>query len=228
VKTPIKINIYRVFYVMSELDMSSINRTNYEEITQFEKNSSNYLDSISLQVQLSAVTIATTAMLIFYPSVETISISIFIFGYLFRIRFGISLVLSICVGWEIVASMVFGFSGILFPFKILGWLIVFNLGTIANKIRITKNWEFALLGAFSAVIWDLILLFAIPLTLSTTGTDFMVLLINALVFGLPFTIAHIIANTTFFLFVRNIISTILPVLKMNHSNLLNNNLEDFE
>jgi len=188
------------------------------EIRNFEKENQK-VSSISLTIQISAVTIAISAILLGIPSVEIITLSIFMAGYLYRFRFASELMMAIVLTWEIVATITFGFSGYAFPFKILGWTFILLAGRLSWRIGINSPIEFATVGAFVTLIWDIILLFSVPFTVGLTG-GFIPLLISSFIFGIPFTFIHVVSNALLFSLLPKIIASIRTPLEKDYSNLL--------
>lgn len=189
------------------------------ETKDFESVNFKQTREVSFVIQFSAVTVAVTALLIGIPSVEIISLSIFFAGFIFRFRFSVKLLLAITLSWEVVATMVFGFSGYIFPFKILGWFVVLFLGRASRSLNLEKAWEFAIMGGFSALVWDLVVLLALPLTLGNSE-NFVPLLFSSFVFGIPFTVIHVVSNTYLFSLIPVITKSLVPHLSEGYPELL--------
>lgn len=201
---------------MVVIQVNSLDSRQYESYQSFENEDSSNIQAIALNIQISAIVIATSALLLFFPQIETITVSIFLFAHMFRYRFGLNLSVTITVGWEVVASLVFGFSGILFPFKMVGWLLVYHLGIVSRKLNMKGKFDILLFAIFATILWDLILLIGIPLTLSSSLTEFIPLLLSSFITGIPFTILHIIGNVTFFAAIPMILETVMPLLNKEY------------
>ncbi|MHA2503429.1 MAG: hypothetical protein ACXAE3_11215 [Candidatus Kariarchaeaceae archaeon] len=192
------------------------------------------LGALSLRVQLAATAVASSFALVFVPNVETISLMAFLFGFLFSLRFAVVSTSMMVVTWEVVLSLVLGFSGITFPFKLIGWIIVTLLGRLARSLRIRYFYEFAIFGAISALIWDLIVTVSLPLFFLGSEEAFIPLLLTSLIFGIVFTISHTVANSILFSMIPVIMRTVLPLIEDAYSWLLElpaayfNYLEEFK
>ena len=190
-----------------------------ESSSLLNKSATNELKTMALIVQMSAVTIAITMLFLPIPSIELISFSVFLIAYLFKFRTAISFMLTTVCTWEIIVSIILGPNIILFGFKILAWFLVLIFGKMCRMMKFRKVFEFSIVGIFLAVIWDFILIFAIPITFSSTGSYFS-LLLTAFVIGLPITIFHIIGNACFFALLPNVIERITPLLELHYEYLL--------
>lgn len=189
-------------------------------ISSFENDRILGIGAFSLQIQFAAAAIASSFLLLFLPNIETITITVFLAGYLFTRKFGITTLLIIVFSWEILVSSIFAFSGIIFPFKIIGWGIVLLLGNLARWLQVSKSYEFMIFGITSAIIWDSIVSIATPLTLASDPAAFWTLFIVSIIGGIPFTFLHALGNFYFFAMIPTILDSILPPLELHYNYLL--------
>ncbi|MDH5646640.1 MAG: hypothetical protein OEZ01_11565, partial [Candidatus Heimdallarchaeota archaeon] len=175
---------------------------------------------IGLRIQLSAATLATSFLLIEIPNVETITLMCFLLGFLFKPRFAYSTVLTIVISWEVLATIIFAFSGITFPFKLFAWLIVCSLGIFARKIHVKSPIIFALFGFISALIYDILVTIPVAMLFLGNNTGFVTIYVSSFVFGLYFTLSHTLSNTLFFFFIPLLINNILLLLNLYFSSIV--------
>ncbi|MHA2252613.1 MAG: DUF4430 domain-containing protein [Candidatus Kariarchaeaceae archaeon] len=178
------------------------------------------LQSLALRVQLAAAAIASSFLLIFVPNIETITFTVFFVGFLFPLRYALSITLTTVIGWELLASMVFAFSGLTFAFKLLAWTAITILGSMARKGHITKPYEFAIFGAISALIYDITVTIPYALFFVEEKTGFLSVFLASLIFGIYFTIFHTVGNTLLFAFIPKLIDTLYPILESRYSYLI--------
>ena len=87
----------------NELTVSDLENQNMQKVNAF-----------ALRIQIAAAAIASSLILIYIPNIETITITMFLAGFLFDKKYAISIVIITAFGWELFVSMIFGFSGIIF------------------------------------------------------------------------------------------------------------------
>lgn len=98
----------------------------------------------------------------------------------------------------------FGFGGLNIPFQMVGMIIAGVLGGIygrfTHNIRLGTNFflETAVLGAFVALIYDLITNLGFGVQLILTGENYSLALFTALAYGSFFSLVHIVSNTVVF------------------------------
>jgi len=175
---------------------------------------------ISLQIQLSATAVASSFALIFVPSVETISFTAFIAGFLFPLPFAMSTILTMTLTWEIFASMVFGFSGITFPFKIVSWVLIGLLGNLSRKVSARYFYEFAIFGAISAFVFDLIVTISTAIIFISSDEAFLTVFITSFILGFIYTVTHTISNALLFSFIPVILRVLLPLLHEHYQDIV--------
>lgn len=199
-----------------------------QDTSYFEDEELKSLTKFALRIQLAATGIATSFILLFVPNVETITILSFLFGFLFPMGYALSITLTMIVGWELLLTMVISFSGITFFFKLIAWCLITLLGGFARRLKITKAYEFGFFGFLSALLFDFIVTISIPLVFITDEGSFTNVLIAALVFGIPFTVSHVISNSLLFSFFPKITKGILPILNSKFSHIVKIRPNHFE
>ncbi len=178
------------------------------------------IHDISLSIQIAAAGIATSFVLILIPNFETISLTAFLLGYIFRKRFAVITSIVMIISWEILATLVFSTSGIIFFFKLSAWMIIMFLGILARKISVDTTEGFATIGLISALIFDILVTIPYALLNSTGNTDFMTLLLSSLFVGLYFSIFHIIGNTFLFSLIPSIYGNITSILEIKYPSVI--------
>ena len=157
-------------------------------------------NDVAIIASFSAAGIASSLILIFLPNIETITYTAFLIGFLHGKKRGFLGGFTIAIGWEVVASMVMGgFSGLVFPFKLTFWVFTGLLGGLLNnnKFRLSSSLEFSAVGALLGLLFDLWVTVGIALMFVNQGA-FWALFISKIIFGAPFTLAHVIGNTILF------------------------------
>ncbi len=171
------------------------------------------IQALALRVQLAAAGIASSLLLILIPNIETITFTVFLVGFLFSIRYALSITLTTVIGWEILVSMIFAFSGITFFFKLGAWLMITLLGSLARRLYLQKSYEFAIFGAISALLFDFAVTIPYALFFSNTQDGFLSVFLASLIFGIYFTILHTLGNTILFSFIPRMLDTLFPLLE---------------
>ncbi|MHA2099801.1 MAG: DUF4430 domain-containing protein [Candidatus Kariarchaeaceae archaeon] len=192
----------------------------HQDTSYFEDDELRDLSKFALRIQLAATGISTSFILLFVPNVETITILAFLFGFLFPMTYALSITITMVIGWELLLTMVLSFSGVTFFFKFIAWCLITLLGTLARKLRINQAYEFGIFGFFSTLLFDIIVTISIPLVFVNNDESFVSVLITAFIFGIPFTIAHVISNSILFSFFPKLVLSILPVFESRYSHLI--------
>jgi predicted membrane protein len=97
-----------------------------------------------------------------------------------------------------------GFGGLNIPFQIVGMIIAGVLGGVYRRftrdITLSANFlvETAVLGAFIALIYDLITNFGFSVQLILTGEDPALALLTAVTYGSFYSLLHIVSNCVVF------------------------------
>ena len=95
------------------------------------------LISTAIIIIYSAAAVASSTSLIFIPNLETITIFIFIVSYYYGFRIGLSMMITTATIYELFASIVYGFGGPLFFFKVFAYTV--TVGIAASLSQLTDN-----------------------------------------------------------------------------------------
>ena len=98
----------------------------------------------------------------------------------------------------------FGFGGLNIPFQMIGMIIAAVFGGMYGKF--TRNvhpgtnffLETAVLGAFIALIYDLVTNFGVGIQLIVTGENYALAFFTAFALGSFYSLVHIVSNTVVF------------------------------
>ena len=114
-------------FIASHQNISSLN---YRKI----------LISTAIIIIYSAAAVASSTSLIFIPNLETITIFIFIVSYYYGFRIGFSMMITTASIYELFASIVYGFGGPLFFFKVFAYTVTVGIAAYLSKlINVTYN-----------------------------------------------------------------------------------------
>ncbi len=174
------------------------------------------IQEYTLLIQITAAAVGSSLLLILIPNVETITFTAFFVGYLFNKRFAFATTLTLILTWEILASIIFAFSGITFLFKLVAWLLVTSLGISAKRMKISSPLEFAAFGLISTLIFDILV--TIPYAFFFIGqlNDFFTIILTTFIFGIYFTLLHTISNSVLFAYLPKFLDSIIPVLSLRY------------
>jgi hypothetical protein len=174
------------------------------------------IQEYTLLIQITAAAVGSSLLLILIPNVETITFTAFFVGYLFNKKFAYSTTFTLILTWEILASIIFSFSGITFIFKAVAWLLVTTLGIMAKRMKISSPLEFAAFGLISTLIFDILV--TIPYAFFFIGqlTDFFTIILTTFIFGIYFTLLHTISNSVLFAYLPKFLDSIIPVLSLRY------------
>ncbi len=137
------------------------------------------------------------------PNVEFTSLIVFIVGASWGITFG-GLVATVVMFVNGFLSP-YGFAGLLIPFQIAGMVIVGVTGGLYSRAKkstysLSHSMETAVLGAFLTLVYDLITnLGWVAVEQMLFGVPMLPAFISAIVFGAPFSAAHVVWNFWVFL-----------------------------
>jgi hypothetical protein len=161
---------------------------------------------IALLAIFTALGIAMSTMFIYFPNIELMSLTLFIGGIVLGPLYGSFLAILSASLYEIIATLIVGPGYVIFPFKIIAFLLIVLVGAlIRKKIPEKPNFfwwfTFGVIGGLLTLFFDLI-----------TNVGWIILsdnfnfigYISAIVIGLPITASKIAANTILFLFVPEI------------------------
>ncbi len=97
-----------------------------------------------------------------------------------------------------------GFGGLNIPFQVAGMMVAGVLGGIYRRYRYDVSsparffWETAILGAFIALIYDIITNLGFAFYLILAGEGSSLALLTALANGVPFSLIHVVSNSLVF------------------------------
>lgn len=135
------------------------------------------------------------------PNVEFTSLIVFLVGAVFGIVFGVTLgALAMLINGFLSP---WGFSGLLLPFQVVGMVIVGISGGLyrrsnAGPYNAGSCVETAILGAFLALVYDIITNFGIAISFMLTGTPLPLAFVSAIISGALFSLIHVVSNTVVF------------------------------
>ena len=197
----------------TEFDLKPLDKTKFLQEHESVSSSSyrNIIKSTAIIVIYSAAAVASSTSLVLIPNLETITIFIFLVSFYYGFKIGLSMMLTTSIIYELFASVVYGFSGPLFFFKIIAYLInvviastlasvmkqdFFNTQSQGPKITFISRIGFAVLGFTLTVVFDLI---------TTFYSFFLVQNLKAFVLlfiaGIPYILFHELTNVVIFFFV---------------------------
>ncbi|MGD0495990.1 MAG: hypothetical protein ABSB28_08095 [Candidatus Bathyarchaeia archaeon] len=120
-------------------------------------------------------------------------------------------------------SSPWGFGGLNIPFQIVGMMIAGGLGGVYRRftrdINLSRDFflETAVLGAFIALIYDLITNLGFGVQLILTGEDSSLALFTAVAYGSFYSLIHIVSNSVVFGVLFLPITNALNSLKVGES-----------
>ncbi len=175
---------------------------------------------------LAALAVASSTALLFLPNVELMMIIIFVTGYRYGVKAGISTTIVAIILYEMIVSAFFGWLPLVTLAKIPPYFLTTILGGILGKndhnLMSKSNSSFnriqrtsllyGVLGFLLTAFYDLST--TIAFSVSSFGFDLKAL---ALVFflGLPFTVVHEISNFFIFFWFPGIIYTMDTIERGN-------------
>ncbi len=120
-------------------------------------------------------------------------------GFILGKRLGALTGLTTAISWEIVATMLMGgFSGVIFPFKVIFWITTGVIGAItADLLKPQHPFEFSIIGASLGLMYDLWVTIGVAL-LFLSSNSFIPVFLSRFILGIPFTISHVIGNFAIF------------------------------
>ncbi|GAH55804.1 unnamed protein product, partial [marine sediment metagenome] len=91
-------------------------------LKQREKDRIQTILKLSVTATLASLGIILSAVVIFFPNIEFISVSIFLIALLFGIEYGLLAAISIAVVYEFLVIPIYGSGGLLILFKLLCYI----------------------------------------------------------------------------------------------------------
>jgi len=196
-----------VITVQSNNSNINTKRDNFNAKKRDETEIKNIL-KITTASSLSALGIVLSSITVLIPNVEFISFTIFLITILFGFSTGLFSMISISLIYELIVTPIYGSSGILILFKMVCYLILVLTAMILRKIIDHLSfWEIGIFGGGFALFYDIV---------TTVGGQLIILqenitlayLFTVIVFGIPFTVVHILGNFIIFSSLKEIINWI--------------------
>jgi hypothetical protein len=161
---------------------------------------------IALLAIFTALGVAMSTMFIYFPNIELMTLTLFIGGIVLGPLYGSFLAILSASLYEIIATLIVGPGYVIFPFKIIAFLLIVLVGAlirkkIPEKLNFFWWFTFGVIGGLLTLFFDLIT--NIGWIILSDNFNFIGY-ISAIVIGLPITASKIAANTILFLFVPEI------------------------
>ncbi len=180
---------------------------------------------ISISGTLASFGIILSVMMVLIPNIEFISVTIFLIALLFGAYYGLISSVAIIFVYEFIVTSIYGSGGLIVFFKLFSYIpLAIIAGKMRNLIYRLSWWELGIIGSLFAIIYDLIttlggyiLVFQQVLTSSVLAL---------LIFGIPFTLIHLIGNFILFSLIKSIIGWVEVAFKIRGIKLLD--LFDFK
>ena len=175
---------------------------------------------MSVTAALASLGIILSAIVIFFPNIEFISVSIFLIALLFGIEYGLLAAISIAVVYEFLVIPIYGSGGLLILFKLLCYIALAIVAGFGRKLFVKLSfWELGVFGATFALLYDVITtLFGQIIVLQQSVT--LTYLISLLIWGIPFTLSHMIGNFILFSLTRTLINWVVAAFQYRGIKLL--------
>ena len=175
---------------------------------------------LSVSASLSSLGIILSAIVVYVPNVEFISVTIFLIALLFGHQYGIISAVAITIVYEFFVTSIYGYAGLLIFFKLFCYISLALIAGLGRKFLLKLSfWELGIIGAVFALVYDVITTLGSQLIiLQSQITPYYILLV--LITGIPFTIIHFIGNFILFSLTRNAIKWIISAFKYRGIKLL--------
>lgn len=192
-------------------------------LTSPEQRETNRIQTIlklSITAALASLGIILSAFVIFFPNIEFISVTIFLITLLFGIEYGFLAAISIAVVYEFLIIPIYGSGGLLILFKLLCYISLALVAGLGRKLFVKISfWELGVFGATFALIYDVITtLFGQIIVLQQSVTA--PYLITLLIWGIPFTLSHMIGNFILFSLTKTLINWVVAAFQFRGIKLL--------
>jgi len=135
------------------------------------------------------------------PNVEFTSLLVFLVGVFFGVFIGSAIGATVMIINGFLSS--WGFAGLNLPFQITGMVIVGVVGELYGRTKkgeytLSSCIEAAVLGAFLTLVYDVVTNIGVAVSYMLLGMPALPAFISAIVFGVPFSLIHVVSN--FFVF----------------------------
>ncbi len=189
-------------------------------LKQREKDRIQTILKLSVTATLASLGIILSAVVIFFPNIEFISVSIFLIALLFGIEYGLLAAISIAVVYEFLVIPIYGSGGLLILFKLLCYIALAIIAGLGRKLFVKLSfWELGVFGATFALFYDVITtLFGQIIVLQQSVT--IPYLISLLIWGMPFTLSHMVGNFILFSLTKTLINWVVAAFQFRGIKLL--------
>ncbi|NHJ33340.1 MAG: orotate phosphoribosyltransferase [Asgard group archaeon] len=176
---------------------------------------------IALLAIFTALGVALATMFAYLPFFELMSLTLFIGGAVLGPLYSIFLAILSSSLYEIISTTLLGVGPIIFPFKIIAYILIALTGALIGRRfykKPTLFWRFfiGVIGGLLTISYDLIVNFGWVLLSVQAGDELafsFVAYFSALVAGIVITISRTATNILLFIFVPDILNrAILPIL----------------
>lgn len=170
---------------------------------------------IALLAIFTALGPALSISFIWFPYFELMTLTIFIAGIILGFIYGFAVAVLSATLYEIISIVVIGPGFVVFPFKLIVFLIIAITGAFIGKTTPSKTaffWRFFLgvTGGLLTIFYDLFVNIGMILFLELTFTSYFVVLLT----GLSVTAAKTCVNVILFIFIPDILRrAIYPIMK---------------
>lgn len=178
---------------------------------------------IAMLAIFTALGVALATAFFYVPFFELMSLTLFIGGAVLGPFYSVLLAILSSSLYEIISTMLLGVGAIIFPFKVIAYIIIALTGAILGRIQYEKPtffWRFfmAVIGGLLTICYDLIVNFGWVL-LSIQGGDegsfTFVAYTTALLAGIITTLSRTATNFVLFAFIPDILTRAINPLLMN-------------
>jgi len=168
---------------------------------------------LSVSASLASLGIILSAIVVYIPNIEFISVTIFLIALLFGHYYGVITAVAITIVYEFLVTSIYGSAGLLIFFKLFCYVCLALIAGLGRKSFLKLSfWEFGIFGSLFALIYDLITTLGAQLIiLQSQITPHYIFLV--LITGIPFTIIHFLGNFALFSLTRNAIKWIISAFK---------------
>ncbi len=168
---------------------------------------------MSISASLASLGIVLSSFVIFVPNFEFISVTIFLIALLLGFRYGIISAMMLSLVYELIVTPIFGSAGLLIPVKLLCYGILALLGGTMRQVFLKLSfWELGVFGALFACFYDILTTIFGQLVIIQEQITWNHLL-TVLIFGIPFTVTHIVGNFVLFSMIKSMINRIESAFK---------------
>ncbi|MFW9851333.1 MAG: hypothetical protein ACFFDS_00135 [Candidatus Thorarchaeota archaeon] len=168
---------------------------------------------LSVSASLASLGIILSAIVVYIPNIEFISVTIFLIALLFGHYYGIITAVAITIVYEFFVTSIYGSAGLLIFFKLFCYVCLALIAGLGRKSFLKLSfWELGIFGSLFALIYDIVTTLGAQLIiLQSEITPYYIFLV--LITGIPFTIIHFLGNFALFSLTRNAIKWIISAFK---------------